>query len=232
MEALTERQMQETRRRILQLLKLKGEMTADELSQALKITSMGVRRHLTMLERDGLIRYETAQRGMGRPSYLYALTPLGDERFPRTYTQLANSLLDAIQALEGEVGIERIFEKRTEWLEAQYRARLADKDFESRVAELARIRTEEGYMASWQKRDRNSYLLHEHNCAICQVASRCSSACSYELELFRRVLDDAEVTRENHIIQGDRLCTYVIRRKSARRAGIKRKSRALPKRAP
>jgi iron-sulfur cluster biosynthesis transcriptional regulator SufR len=232
MEALTERQMQETRRRILQLLKLKGEMTADELSQALKITSMGVRRHLTMLERDGLIRYETAQRGMGRPSYLYSLTPLGDERFPRTYAQLANSLLEAIQALQGEVGIERIFEKRTEWLESQYRARLAGKDLEGRVAELARIRTEEGYMADWEKRDVDTYLLYEHNCAICQVASRCSSACSYELELFRRVLADAKVDRETHIIKGDRMCTYVIRRKSARRAGTKKKSLALAKRAP
>lgn len=216
MEAISEGQVPGTRRKILQLLKLQGEMTAEELSQALKITSMGVRRHLTTLERDGLIRYETTQRGMGRPSYLYSLAPLGDERFPRSYAQLANSLLEAIQALEGKGGIQKIFKKRTEWLEAQYRARLADKDLEGRVAELALLRTEEGYMAGWEKRDRDTYLLWEHNCAICQVASRCSSACSYELELFRRVLDDAEIDREMHIMKGDRMCTYLIRRKRRR----------------
>lgn len=231
MEAILERQTQNTRRKILQLLKLNGAMTADELSQALKITSMGVRRHLTTLERDGFIKYQTEQRGMGRPSYMYALTELGDELFPRTYPQLVNSFLDAIRALDGEDGIERIFQKRTEWLEAQYRARLADKDLEKQVKELAQIRTEEGYMAEWEKLDENTFILREHNCAICQIARRCSQACSYELELFRRVLKDAEVTRDKHIMKGDLTCTYVVQRKTRARLRAKRETRASVKRA-
>lgn len=226
MKAILEHQIQDTRRRILQLLKLKGGMTADELSQALKITSMGVRRHLTTLERDGFIRYQTRQRGLGRPSYVYILAELGDELFPRTYPQLVNSLLDAIQALDGEGGIERIFGKRTERLEAQYRARLADKDLENQIKELAQIRTEEGYMADWEKLDENTFLLREHNCAICQVARQYSQACSYELELFRRVLKEAEVTREQHLMKGDSTCMYVIRRKSGARTRAKRASSA------
>jgi len=224
MEAILERQMQDTRRKILRLLKLKGPMTADELSRALKITSMGVRRHLTTLERDGFIKYQTVQRGMGRPSYVYALTEPGDELFPRTYPQLVNSLLDAIRALDGEDGLERIFKKRTEWLETQYRARLADKNLENQVKELAQIRTEEGYMADWEKLDENTFILQEHNCAICQIARHCSQACSYELELFRKVLQEAEVAREKHIMKGDLTCTYVIRRKPrARKRGASKR---------
>lgn len=224
MEAILERQMQDTRRKILQLLKLKGGMTADELSQTLKITSMGVRRHLITLERDGLIQYKTEQRGMGRPSYVYALTELGDELFPRTYPQLVNSFLDAVKALDGDKGLERIFRKRTEWLEAQYRARLNDKDLEAQVKGLAQIRTEEGYMASFEKLDENTFILREHNCAICQIARHCSQACSYEVELFRRVFKGAEVAREKHIMRGDLTCTYVIRRKIAARPRAKRAS--------
>ncbi len=226
MEAILERQMQDTRRKILQLLKLKGSMTADELSQVLNITSMGIRRHLITLERDGLIQHKTEQRGLGRPSHVYALTELGDEFFPRTYPQFVNSFLDAIKALDGDKGLERVFKKRTEWLEAQYRARLADKDLEAQVNELARIRTEEGYMADWEKLDENTFILREHNCAICQIARRCPQACSYELELFRRVFKEAEVTREKHIMRGDLMCTYVIRRKIAARPRAKRASSA------
>jgi len=225
MEAILERQMQDTRRRILQLLKLKGGMTADELSQALKITSMGVRRHLTTLERDGFIKYQTVQRGMGRPSYVYALTELGDELFPRTYPQLVNSLLDAIKALDGEEGLERIFEERTERLEAQYRARLADKDLEDQVKELAQIRTEEGYMADWEKPNENTFILREHNCAIFKIARQYRQACSHELELFRGVLKEAEVTREKHLMKGDLTCTYVIRRKPSRKSLLAAKGR-------
>lgn len=213
MAAIVRREAQDTRSRILQLLKLKGPMTADELSQELKITYMGVRQHLTPLEHEGLIRYDIEQRGLGRPSYVYSLTDLGDEFFPRAYPQLASSLLDAIRALEGEEGIERVFEKRTEWLEAQYRARMRDKDLAGRVRELAQIRAEEGYMADWKKRDEDTFVLLERNCAIHQVARCCAQVCSYELDLFRRVLDDAEVVGEEHIMQGDRACSYVIRPK-------------------
>ncbi len=213
----------QTRRRILELLKLQGPMTADQLAKALSITSMGVRGHLTTLERDGLIQYKTEQRRMGRPSHVYSLTDAGDELFPRTYPQMANSLLEALRALEGDHGLERVFQKRMHLLEEEYRARMAEKTLEERVKELAQIRTEEGYMASCERLDEDTFLLREHNCSICLIARRFSQACSSELELFRRVLDDAEITRKTHIMRGDRTCTYLIRRK-----GVKRSKRAAP----
>ena len=77
MAAISEREMQDTRHRILRLLKLKGPLSADEMSQELKITYMGVRQHLTPLEHDGLIRHHREQRGIGRPTYVYSLTELG-----------------------------------------------------------------------------------------------------------------------------------------------------------
>ena len=48
-------QVESTRRQILELIKRQGEMTAGQLSEAIGITSMGVRQHLNSLERDGLI---------------------------------------------------------------------------------------------------------------------------------------------------------------------------------
>ncbi len=60
-------EVQPTRRRILTRLKKDGGMTCQELAEALGITSMGVRRHLIMLERDGLVTYSAVQRGLGRP---------------------------------------------------------------------------------------------------------------------------------------------------------------------
>ncbi len=215
----------QSRRRILELLKMKGPMTAHQLAGELGITSMGARGHLIALERHGWIGHETQQRGMGRPSYMYFLTDIGDELFPRTYPQLANSLLDALHSLTGEEGIEQLFAQRTERLTAQYRLRLADKPLEERVKELAQIRTEEGYMADWERIDENTFILREHNCSICQIARRCAQACSHELELFQNVLNDADVSREKHMLKGDRVCAYVIRHKSKKRGDSKRSSR-------
>lgn len=213
-EATKLSQTTDTRERVLYLLKLKGALTADLIADELGITSMGVRRHLITLERDGLIKYRIEQRGQGRPGYVYSLTEQGDETFPRTYPQLANSLLDTVKALYGDEGIEKLFDKRTEELSKQYSERLSGKSLKDRVAELVKIRTEEGYMADWEQLDEKTFVLREHNCAICQIAKKCQSACSHELDLFRKVLDDTEVAREKHIIKGDAVCAYVIRAKT------------------
>lgn len=213
METIATYHVPETRRKILKLLKLHGPMTAHQLAEELGMTAMGVRGHLAFLERDGLIRHETVQKKLGRPSYVYTLTAQGNELFPRTYAQLVQSLLETIQALEGTKGVERLFDQRTKMLAAQYRARMNGTSLKERVAELAKIRTEEGYMADWEELSKNKFLLTEHNCAICQIAHKCPTVCSHELELFRRVLHDATVTRDKHIIKGDSMCTYVIHAK-------------------
>ncbi|MBI1730066.1 transcriptional regulator [Candidatus Acetothermia bacterium] len=212
MEAVVKRQLQETRRKILEFLKLHGPLTADELGEKLCISSMGARQHLKALEHDDLIQHEMEQRGMGRPSYIYSLTTMGDELFPRAYPQMANSLLGALRALDGEEGIERLFKKRTENLLKEYQLRLDNKSLAECVQELAKIRTEEGYMAECEKIDDESFMLREHNCSICQIARECSQACMYELKLFKMALPQAKVTRQEHMIKGDRMCTYVIRK--------------------
>ncbi len=203
----------DTRKKILEVLKREGPQSAEALGKLLKITSMGARQQLLALERDGLVEHKVEPRRTGRPGYSYALTPIGDELFPRTYPQIANSLLDTIRNVYGENGLDGIVRTRTKQLEAQYRARITHKDFEQRVKELAAIRSEEGYMADYEKINKDTFRLREHNCAICQVAAHCTQLCSYELELFRKVLPDAEITRETHILTGDRNCTYLIKRK-------------------
>ncbi|HSE39406.1 MAG TPA: metalloregulator ArsR/SmtB family transcription factor [Acidobacteriota bacterium] len=213
MTATLKELLPDTRQRILEYLKQEGPLTAEALGKLLNITSMGARQQLHAMERDGLVEHKTKQQAMGRPGYHYGLTSTGDELFPRTYPQMANSLLETVRMLDGEKGIERLFKKRTDTLVAQYRQRMANKTLEEQVIELAAIRSEEGYMADWQKINKNAFRLREKNCAICQIASNYTQACHFELELFRKVLPNTEITRETHIIQGDRNCTYLIRKK-------------------
>jgi len=213
MNSILKRQLADMRQKILEQLKLDGPMTADELSEALGISSMGIRQHLKALEHDELIAHERVQRGMGRPSFVYSLTKIGDEIFPRAYAQMTNSLLDALIDLEGEEGIDRLFAKRTEKLRAEYEKRMEGMSLEEAVDELAKIRTEEGYMADWVALDDGSYVLMEHNCSICKIAEQCSQACTFELKLFQKVLKNARVSREEHMIKGDRMCSYVIQPK-------------------
>lgn len=213
-------QPQGTRYKILYLLKMRGPKTVKELAKELAISSMGIRQNLISLEGAGWIHHFQEQRGLGRPQYVYALTEQGDERhFPRTYAPEMIGLLKAIQDLKGTAGLDRIFERRTEQLVEEYQERISSEDLEERVKSLAAIRTEEGFMAGWEKKNEDLFILREHNCAIYKVAKNCDQACNFEHKLFCRVLDKANVKRETHILSGGLTCTYIIQRKISKSGG-------------
>jgi len=175
---------------------------------------MGVRRYLVTLERDGLVRVQMQRQAAGRPTYVYRLTEAGYETFPNNYHVLAAQLLDAVQVHDGDAKVEALFAQRMDQLAAQYEPRMRGKDLGERVAELAKIQDENGYMAVWTAVP-GGYLLKEQNCAIYRVACRFQAACHYEIELFRRLLD-AKIERVEHQIKGELTCAYLIRAKPCR----------------
>lgn len=197
-----------TRRQILNVLRTHGAQTAQQLAAQLQITSMGIRRHLTLLERDGLVQVETERRAAGRPTFLYALTEQGREIFPKSYDLLATQLLDAVRAREGEERVAQIFAGRMDELYRQFAPRMNGKTLAERVQELAKIQDEAGYMARWEKTP-GGFLLKEQNCAIYRVACRFQAACHFEIELFRRLLE-TDMERVEHQINGALACTYFI----------------------
>lgn len=213
MRESVERQIQSTRRDILTTLKTDGGMTADELSDVLGITAMGVRRHLMTLERDGLVKYTPVQRGVGRPSYVYSLTELADDLFPKNYHQFANQLLDIIADMDGEGKVEQLFANRMERLRKAYAPQLVNKDLPQQLEELTRIQNANGYLAEWEQVDDETFVFVEHNCAIAQVAHACQFACDYELQLYDTLLNADEITRENHMASGQTSCRYRIVRR-------------------
>jgi predicted ArsR family transcriptional regulator len=56
-----------------------------------------VRTHLAALERDGLVEMRGVRRGLGKPSYVYALTGEADALFPRAYGLVLKTLLDSLR---------------------------------------------------------------------------------------------------------------------------------------
>ena len=210
--------MTSTRREILSLIKRRGPMTVQELSRTLQITPMGVRQHLAILERDGHLQSDGIRRGQGRPSRLYGISPEGDKLFPRTYDQLARSLLDDLRTVGGEQKIDELLEHRRKRLLEQYRSRMDGKEFREKVAVLAQARDEEGYLAEHQPLGRDRFVLIEHNCPIRAVAEAQPKVCRCEMTLFAEALG-TEVVRTDHLLKGAPHCRYIITR--PREAGAK-----------
>ena len=199
----------ETRRQILQHIKRRGEARTDEIAAEIGITMQGTRQHLTALERDGLIVHRKQRDGLGRPRYLYALTPEGDTLFPRRYADLTNELLEYVEDESPEL-LDRIFDRRAQRRLTQARTRTAGLPFREKVKTVARILDDDGYLADFEEREDGSFLITEHNCAVLTVAQRYRHACSSELAFLQAAMPEAEVTRIAHRIAGAHVCAYQI----------------------
>ncbi len=207
--ALDHRVQGETREQILTLLRRRGQMTAAELSESLGIGAVGVRQHLALLDRDGLVHTTGVRRGIGRPSHLYALTDLAEARFPKRYDRLAMDALAFVEAQGGAAAVDDLFITRRHALSAQYAPRLAGKCRAEQVAELAAILTEQGYMCEWDQLPGGEFALIEHNCPVDCVARDYRQTCEQELKLYEDALG-APMIREETIAEGGVCCRYRI----------------------
>jgi predicted ArsR family transcriptional regulator len=207
-----------TRERILFLLKTRGAQTAAGLARRLDITSMAVRQQLQRLQDAELVAFDEERGSVGRPARIWRLTEQAAEQFPEGYAELAVDMLGALRSTFGEAGLAKLLDVRSRAQAEHYREVLpgAEQSLTRRVAALARLRSDEGYMAESSRGRDGTVVLVENHCPICAAASICQGLCGAELELFREAIGpDVRVEREEHILSGDRRCTYRFRPASA-----------------
>jgi predicted ArsR family transcriptional regulator len=201
--------MQTTRQEILQHLQRNGRATVKELGQLLGLTSTGIRQHLTVLERDGLVLAHEERGGVGRPTLVYALTDKSETLFPRSYDELANNLLEEIRASEGRERMYQILHRVAERMADAYWERVQGKDTAERVKETAAIMQEQGCLVDWTEND-GEFLLNEYTCPFPKVAKQDSSVCALHVDFVRR-LTGADTRLAQSLLRGQRACTYRIR---------------------
>lgn len=208
-------QMQSTRQQILEYLQRHGRGTVKELGQLLSLTSTGIRQHLTVLERDGLVEAHEERGRVGRPTLVYALTPKADTLFPKNYDLLAHVLLAEIRSGEGNEKLYKTLRRVAGRLAAPYAERVTGKDLPERVKETAAILEEQGCMADVTPEPGGSYLIDEYTCPFPKIAERDRSVCALHVE-FVRILTGGDTRLTRSLMRGERACTYRVRPASVR----------------
>ncbi|MBR2567636.1 MAG: transcriptional regulator [Paenibacillus sp.] len=201
-----------TRRSIVKLLKHHGAMDALHLANELHVTAMAVRQHLYRLQEEGLVSFSEEPRSMGRPAKMWALTSEANRLFPDGYADLTISLIESMKEAFGEDGLDRMLDIRNRNQIMEYQSKVSkDLTLKERLNAFAASRTAEGYMAEIIENEDGSYSFVEKHCPICEAARACSGLCKKEVEMFKQVLGaDLEITRSEHILEGDIRCVYVI----------------------
>jgi predicted ArsR family transcriptional regulator len=177
----------------------------------LNISPVAVRQHLSSLEAEGMLMVHVERRSKGRPSHRYALTARGDETFPRCYDVVANILLEELRTWQGEEAVNHLFERQRERMTALIQTRLGERSLPARLHELARIHSENGFMAEACEED-DSFLLIKRNCALRSIARQHPMVCCQGEEgMMRHLLGAKEVVHEKSIVEGEHYCQFRIR---------------------
>jgi predicted ArsR family transcriptional regulator len=196
-----------TRERILVLLRRHGRLSAPRLAELLQLTSVGVRRHLALLERDGLVVSATEKPRRGRPTAVYRLTDAGLETFPRHYDEVAREALAFLKDRDA-VTLAQFLAWRNERLAASYAGRVDGATLAERTDALAEVLNEQGFMAEVEPAD-GGLRLCQHNCTVEHLAAELPDLCTSEAELFERLLG-TRVERETTIVDGAVRCVTRI----------------------
>lgn len=201
--------MQATRQLILDQLHREHIATVKDFVQTLGLTPTGVRQHLAVLARDGLVEAQPERGHVGRPAYTYRLTETGEALFPKNYDELANLLMEEIRQVAGADILQRILRRVSDRMAQQNRERVEGRALPERVEAVATLMREQGCAASVEQRD-GVYYLHESTCPYSAVARRNSAVCAMEVDLVRR-LTGANARLVSSLLRGDPACVYRIR---------------------
>lgn len=193
---------------ILLHLKAEAGATAAELAEELGCSLNAVRHHLKELEAEGVVAYDRTPKGVGAPAHTYRLTEMGHRLFPDRYARTVVELLEHLVDTEGREAAVALLEHQYEVLAERLHAATRGLSGKARGEAVARLLTDEGYLAVWEG-DGCEGVLTEHHCPHRLVAERFPEICAAE----ERVLSQAfgvTIERRSRIAGGCGTCSYEI----------------------
>lgn len=207
--AAVENILKESRSAIIELLKIKGALSVEQLADELKVSKVCIRRHLNLLESDGLISFAAERRQRGRPRFIYRLTEKARCLFPQIYDEFAKEVLFVLQCQYGDEGLQRLLGARADALILQMKEEMKGMGFDERVKCLARQINKKGYLADVRRLKDGAYRLRQRNCPTEGVAVAYPHVCDEEVRVYSESLG-CTVVRECRIADGARVCEFRI----------------------
>jgi predicted ArsR family transcriptional regulator len=163
-----ERFFESTRGQIVTLLRRSGR-TVEDLARALDLTDNGVRAHLAILERDGIVRQRGSVRrssGGGKPAYIYELTEEAEDLFPNAYEPVLSRLLDILSNRVGSEESEELLKSVGRRLAEEHSVRT--NDAHARLESAVEIFNELGGLAELEERD-GTLVIRGYSCPLAGV---------------------------------------------------------------
>lgn len=198
--------MQDTRAEILQILQRDGGATVAQMARTLKLSIGTLRHHVSILERDGLLRREKIRQRVGRPQLRFRLSAKGKESFPKRYDSLSSKLISQIKTAFGTRALTALLDRMSQDALEKHDLSQLGESVSERADSLMEILGQEGFVANWERCD-GKLKITQHTCPYHAVVKEHPEVCQYDTKLISIVLD-APVKRTTCMSCGDRACTF------------------------
>jgi predicted ArsR family transcriptional regulator len=200
----------DSQREILLELKRRGEASLGEIASRFDLATETLREHLNSLTARGLVdRVGRRRDGPGRPASLYGLSERGERLFPQREGELLRELTEHLAADGREGVLETFFERRIARQRQEAEARLDGLEGEERFREVARILTEQGFMAEVESAEGGETRLRLCRCRLKEMVAVSRLPCRAEIGFIEELLGES-LDRSEYMPEGDHACTYQL----------------------
>jgi predicted ArsR family transcriptional regulator len=197
----------ETQQAILLSLKRRGPATQAQVGEELDYSPATLREHLRTLTTHGLVERRGSRHGKrGRPEVVYALTRRGEALFPHRESEVLSELVAHLLELGHGDLLDRFFAARVAARRPAALARVRGLRGAERFQEVARILSDEGFMALVGDTPGGPTLRLCH-CPIRDLVAVTSLPCRYEQALIGELLD-RPLQRTEYLPDGQASCSY------------------------
>lgn len=201
--------MQDTRREILKLIQSTETATVKSIAESFDLSVPTIRHHMAILERDGLVLRSIGRGKIGKPHTIYALSPDGDESFPKKYERLSSALIEQFKLKDGEdavLDLMRDIAKRKVHNRDSAPDRLGRED---QIDLMLGIMEEEGFEPQLDFQASQVEISH-HTCPYLAVALEHPEVCELDMQIIQRSLGGT-IERRAWRPNGDRVCVHLAR---------------------
>lgn len=194
--------------RVLKAIQLRGKASIKDVAADLGVTTSAVRLHLAQLQASGAIQADKVREGVGRPYYVYTMTPQAHSLFYKDYGDLARLLLEEVAVSQGQDALQNVLHRVSDRLADLYRDQIWGQDVVDRVRSWAELLDQRGIAVKIVSTDQG-YILEEYGCPYHNVAMENREVCEMERQVLGRLLESG-VKLTQCVLDGHHNCQFTI----------------------
>jgi len=198
--------------RVLKAIQVRGKASIKDVAGDLGVTASAVRQHLAQLEGSGAVRADKIREGVGRPYYLYSVTPEGHNLFHKDYGDLArlllSLLLDEVSRSQEAGAVQEVMRRVSGQLADLYRDSVSGESLAERLETWAAILEQRGVTVEIEQTE-DGFELREYGCPYQAVAFQNRAACELERRVMAQLLAPG-VELKDCVLDGHHGCRFRI----------------------